>query len=66
MTRRTRAVFAAAAAVGAVVLLRRGNPQPKEHVDLYYDDGEVVTLTPSAPGADELFRVARGALASAT
>jgi hypothetical protein len=58
-------VIAVAAAFGAALLLRRRRPQAQERVDLYYDDGEVVTLTPSGPGGDDLFRIARDALSAA-
>ena len=66
MTRRTSVVAAAVAAVaGAALVLRRRRPSVTEHVDLYYDDGEVVTLGPTAAAAVDLFRIARGALAAA-
>ena len=48
--------------VGGPVLYlsrRRGH---RERVNLYYDDGSMVTLERGAPEAEQLLAVARGAL----
>ena len=36
--------------------------QPRESVHLYYDDGSMLTLEPSAPEAERLLALARTAL----
>jgi hypothetical protein len=54
----------AGAAAGAVLWLRRGGA-PREHVDLYYADGSMVSFPPGSPAGEKLLSVARRALAAA-
>jgi hypothetical protein len=49
----------------AALLLRRRSVSRGEHVDVYYDDGSMVSLEAGSPRAEELLVVAREALASA-
>jgi hypothetical protein len=49
------------AAAGAV-LLRRRTISRGEHVDLYYDDGSMISLENGAPDAERLLAIARSAL----
>ena len=48
--------------VGPLLYLARRRTTPRERVHLYYDDGSMVTLEPSAPQAERLLAVARAAL----
>ena len=47
----------------AALLLRRRSVSRGEHVDVYYDDGSMVSLEAGSPRAEELLAVAREALA---
>ena len=47
----------------AALLLRRRSVSRGEHVDVYYDDGSMVSLDAGSPRAEELLSVAREALA---
>ena len=47
---------------GPLVCLARRRVPPRERVHLYYDDGSMVTLEPSAPEAERLLTLARAAL----
>jgi hypothetical protein len=54
----------AGAAGGAALWLRRGGA-PREHVDLYFDDGSMVSFPPGTPEGDRLLPIARRVLAAA-
>jgi hypothetical protein len=57
-------LIALAGAVGAVVLFRRRR-RPREHVDLYYGDGSMVSFAPGSVEGDRLVPLARRVLAAA-
>jgi hypothetical protein len=54
----------AGAAGGAALWLRRGGA-PREHVDLYFADGSMVSFAPGSPEGDRLLPIARRVLAAA-
>jgi hypothetical protein len=54
----------AGAAGGAALWLRRGGA-PREHVDLYFADGSMVSFPPGTPEGDRLLPIARRVLAAA-
>ena len=54
----------AGAAAGAALWLRRGGA-PREHVDIYFADGSMVSFTPGSPEGDRLLPIARRVLAAA-
>ena len=56
-------VVALLGAGAAALLLRRRSVSRGEHVDVYYDDGSMVSLEAGSPRAEELLSVARDALA---
>jgi len=56
--------FATGVAVGTVLYRRSGRAR-RERVDLYFDDGSMVSLGDGTPGADRLLPVARQALSAA-
>jgi hypothetical protein len=56
--------LAAGAAAAAALWLRRGG-SPREHVDLYYVDGSMVSFVPGSPEGDRLLPIARRVLAAA-
>ena len=51
--------------VAGTLLYRRGTRGRRERVDLYFDDGSMVSLGDGTPGADRLLPVARRALSAA-
>ena len=60
----SRGVLVAALGIGAVaLLLRRRTASRGDHVDLYYEDGSMISLEAGSPRAEELLGVARAALA---
>jgi acetyl esterase/lipase len=68
---RARSAFAAlglsagaAAAAAAALWLRRGG-SPREHVDLYFADGSMVSFVPGSSEGDRLLPIARRVLAAA-
>jgi hypothetical protein len=64
---RARSAFAAlslAGAAAAAIWLRRGG-SPREHVDLYFADGSMVSFVPGSPEGDRLLPIARRILAAA-
>lgn len=66
MRRRSLALaVAGVAAVGAAKLRRRRRSGPREHVELYYGDGETVSLDASSPDAERVLALAHRALAIA-
>ena len=56
-------VLLAGAIAGAAFVRRRGTP--REHVDLYYADGSMVSFTPGSAEGDRLLPLARRVLAAA-
>ena len=62
MTRRKTLVLLAAAA-GAVAVLRR-HKSTAARVDVYFQDGSMVTLERGAPQADRMLALAANALAA--
>jgi len=66
MRRRFLAVlgFATGLAVGTVLYRRSGRAR-RDRVDLYFDDGSMVSLGDGTPGAERLLPVARRALSAA-
>ncbi|TML85837.1 MAG: hypothetical protein E6G08_13170 [Actinobacteria bacterium] len=56
--------FATGVAVGTVLYRRSGRAR-RERVDLYFDDGSMVSLGDGTPGAERLLPVARQALSAA-
>lgn len=54
----------AGATAGFAFWLRRTAP-PREHVDLYFADGSMVSFTPGSPEGDRLLPIARRVLAAA-
>ncbi|MGH3102725.1 MAG: hypothetical protein ACRDN6_01330 [Gaiellaceae bacterium] len=63
--RRRSLVVGLLAGLAAVVLLRRQRSARGEHVDLYYEDGSMVSLENGAPDAQRLLGLAREALRTA-
>jgi hypothetical protein len=55
---------AAGTAAAAALWLRRG-ASPREHVDLYFADGSMVSFVPGSPEGDRLLPIARRVLAAA-
>jgi hypothetical protein len=47
------------------VLYRRGAAKKRERVDLYFDDGSMVSLGDGSPGAERLLPLARRILGAA-
>ena len=65
---RSRSAFAvvgllAGAAGGAALWLRRGGA-PREHVDLYFADGSMISFAPGSPEGNRLLPIARRILAA--
>jgi hypothetical protein len=56
--------FATGLAAGTV-LYRRGAARKRERVDLYFDDGSMVSLGDGSPGAEALLPVARRIISAA-
>lgn len=56
-------VATGAAAAAAYWLRRTGSP--REHVDLYFADGSMVSFAPGSPEGDRLLPIARRVLAAA-
>ncbi len=63
--RRRSLLGAALGAAGAVALLRRRTAERREHVDLYYADGSMISLESGSPDAAPLLQLARDALRAA-
>ena len=55
----------AGALLGAVGLVRRGATRRRERVDLYFEDGSMVSLTDGSPGGERLLELGREALRAA-
>jgi hypothetical protein len=56
------AVVVAGGAFGASLFYRRRAARRRERVDLYYDDGSMVTLPEGSPGAQRLLPIAHDIL----
>jgi len=54
----------AGAAAGAALWLRR-ETGPREHVDLYYADGSMVSFASGSPDGEKLLPIARRVVAAA-
>jgi len=52
-------------ALAIVIFVRRQNASRAEHVDVYYEDGSMLSLDNGAPGAEPLLALAREALRGA-
>jgi hypothetical protein len=59
------ALTLAAGAAGAAALWLRREGSPREHVDLYFADGSMVSFVPGSPEGDRLLPIARRVLAAA-
>jgi hypothetical protein len=53
------------AVIGGLAYLQRTRGEGRERVDLYFDDGSTVSLSPSSSDAQRLMPLARRVLASA-
>lgn len=62
--RRLLALGVAGAAAGIALWRRRGGA-PAERVDLHFEDGSMVSLTPAADDAERLLALARDVLVAA-
>jgi hypothetical protein len=51
--------------VGGAVLYRRSLGRRRDHVDIYFDDGSMVSFVEGSPEAERLIPVARDVLAAA-
>jgi hypothetical protein len=47
------------------VIFRRSFAKPREHIDVYFDDGSMVSFADGSPEADKLLPVAGDVLAAA-
>jgi hypothetical protein len=56
-------LLAGAVAAGAYWLRQTGSP--REHVDVYFADGSMVSFVPGTPEGDKLLPIARRLLAAA-
>jgi hypothetical protein len=59
------AVGLAVGAAAAAAYWLRGTGSPREHVDLYFADGSMVSFTPGTPEGEKLLPIARRVLAAA-
>ena len=66
MGRRLAALLGIGLGAGAgTILLRRGGRARRERVDLYFDDGSMISLTDGSPDAAQLLPLARRILGEA-
>ena len=63
--RRAAALLVALGSVAGAALWRRRAAREREHVDLYFGDGSMVSFTEGSPEAARLLGVARRLLAQA-
>lgn len=54
-----------AGAVAAAAYWLRHTASPREHVDVYFADGSMVSFVPGTPEGDKLLPIARRVLAAA-
>ncbi len=66
VTARTVLLGFAAGVLGGTLLYRRTARARRERVDLYFDDGSMVSLTDGSPGTEQLLPLAREILRRAT
>jgi hypothetical protein len=67
MTRKWFARLGFLVGIGAgTFFYRRGAAKKRERVDLYFDDGSMVSLADGSPGADRLLPLARSILGTAS
>ena len=59
------AALLAAGSIAGPLLLRRRTARRREHVDLYFADGSMVSLPEDAPATGRLLPIAREALRAA-
>ena len=62
---RPRRLVVALAALGAAYLARRRATPPREHVDVYFDDGSMLSVDEGTPEAARLLPLARDAIRAA-
>ena len=62
--KRLSAIVVALAGLAALVFLRRRSG-PAERVDVYYEDGSMVSLEPGTPQAERMLALAHQALRAA-
>jgi hypothetical protein len=60
--RRPNVIVLLLGVLAAVIVLRRQRASRGEHVDLYYEDGSMVSLENGAGDAERLLALARNAL----
>ena len=65
MRRSAAAILGAAAGVLAGAAFLRRRAAPRERVDLYYEDGSMISLGDGAPDAERLLPLARDILRGA-
>ena len=66
MRRKVLSVFGfASGIVAGSVIFRRSFAKPRDRVDIYFDDGSMVSFVEGSPEAEKLIPVAREALAAA-
>ena len=66
MKRKVLAVLGFATGIFAgSVIFRRSFAKPRERVDVYFDDGSMVSFVEGSPEAEKLLPVARDVLAAA-
>jgi hypothetical protein len=58
-------VAAGAALAGAIVFVRTKTAVEREHVDVYFADGSMISLDPGSADGDRLLPLARRAIAAA-
>ena len=56
---------AGAALAGAIVFVRTKSAVEREHVDVYFADGSMISLEPGSTDGDRLLPLARRAIAAA-
>ena len=56
---------AGAALAGAIVFVRTKAAVEREHVDVYFADGSMVSFVPGSPEGEKLLPIARRVLAAA-
>jgi hypothetical protein len=66
MRRRVLALIGFASGLAAgTVLYRRGGRRRRERIDLYFDDGSMISLTDGSPAAERLIPLGREILQTA-
>jgi len=65
MRRKLLFLLLLATGLGALLLLRRRGVRRSERIDLYYEDGSMVSLEDGSPGAARLLPIAADVLRAA-